>query len=381
MINENGKLPTEFAPAERNSLNSIAPLVESLQHHPGAFLLDATPTSFVILNDKRQIVYANKVMRELIQSNGNPNAIYGKRPGEALNCVHASESEGGCGTTRFCSQCGAVRAIMQGLHGEVSVEECRISTNDGEALDLKVWATPWWHDGRQHVMFAVQDISGEKRRRALERIFFHDVLNTAGVISMAVELMNLKDITYEEVADDLAYSTRHLIDEIKSQQLLSSAENEELELSPTSVSPHTLMTKIANMAAHYAFARNINIVVDANPEGPQLYTDAMVLSRILTNMTKNALEASSEGDTVTLTCVAQPEAMTFGVHNPTYMPHDVQLQVFQRSFSTKGRGRGLGTYSIKLLSERYLQGRVWFESDVSEGTTFKVSLPLILNMP
>lgn len=38
------------------------------------------------------------------------------------------------------------------------------------------------------------------------------------------------------------------------------------------------------------------------------------------------------------------------------MPRTSQLQIFQRSFSTKGKGRGLGTYSIKLLTERYLKG-------------------------
>jgi signal transduction histidine kinase len=65
----------------------------------------------------------------------------------------------------------------------------------------------------------------------------------------------------------------------------------------------------------------------------------------------------------------------FEVHNSSYMPDDVQTQVFQRSFSTKGGGRGLGTYSVKLLTQRYLQGRVGFQSDRCEGTTFWVDLP------
>ena len=38
------------------------------------------------------------------------------------------------------------------------------------------------------------------------------------------------------------------------------------------------------------------------------------------------------------------------------MPDEVKAQIFERSFSTKGRGRGIGTYSIKLLTERYLEG-------------------------
>lgn len=38
------------------------------------------------------------------------------------------------------------------------------------------------------------------------------------------------------------------------------------------------------------------------------------------------------------------------------LPLLVQLQIFNRSFSTKGKGRGTGTYSMKLLTKRYLKG-------------------------
>jgi signal transduction histidine kinase len=57
------------------------------------------------------------------------------------------------------------------------------------------------------------------------------------------------------------------------------------------------------------------------------------------------------------------------------MPPAVQLQVFNRSFSTKGPGRGLGTYSVKLLSEQYLGAEVDFTSESGHGTRFVVSLP------
>jgi signal transduction histidine kinase len=54
------------------------------------------------------------------------------------------------------------------------------------------------------------------------------------------------------------------------------------------------------------------------------------------------------------------------------MPDHVRAHVFQRSFSTKGAGRGLGTYSVKLLTESYLAGQAWFESTTGQGTTFHV---------
>lgn len=57
------------------------------------------------------------------------------------------------------------------------------------------------------------------------------------------------------------------------------------------------------------------------------------------------------------------------------MTEDVQLQMFNRSFSTKGEhGRGFGTYTVKLLLERYLNGHVEFSSTEKEGSTFTVSL-------
>jgi signal transduction histidine kinase len=93
-------------------------------------------------------------------------------------------------------------------------------------------------------------------------------------------------------------------------------------------------------------------------------------------MLKNALEATEIGGTVVIRCVRQGEHVVFSVNNPSVMPQEVQLQIFQRSFSTKaGTGRGIGTYSVKLLGEHYLGGKVEFSSEESEGTTFTITLP------
>jgi signal transduction histidine kinase len=66
----------------------------------------------------------------------------------------------------------------------------------------------------------------------------------------------------------------------------------------------------------------------------------------------------------------------FLVHNDGVIAPEVQLRVFQRSFSTKARGRGLGTYGMKLLGERVLGGEVSFRSEPASGTTFLLTLPL-----
>jgi signal transduction histidine kinase len=95
-------------------------------------------------------------------------------------------------------------------------------------------------------------------------------------------------------------------------------------------------------------------------------------------MIKNALESSNDGDRVTVGSRFKDNGIEFYIHNNGFMPDEVQLQIFQRSFSTKGAGRGLGTYSMKLLSEKYLRGKILFESSEGNGTTFYARFPLQL---
>ncbi len=82
-------------------------------------------------------------------------------------------------------------------------------------------------------------------------------------------------------------------------------------------------------------------------------SDATLLRRILGNIVKNALEASPTGDIVTLGVNSSEAGLNFWVHNSAVIPAEYQQRIFQRDFSTKGPGRGLGTYmyeASRLLS-------------------------------
>lgn len=103
----------------------------------------------------------------------------------------------GCGTTRFCSQCGAVNAIWESIETETAqVRECRITCRAPTgfaALDLRVWGTPLACDGK-FTVFAVQDITDEKHRAVLERAFFKDVLDTATGLNGVLEMPEMNGL-------------------------------------------------------------------------------------------------------------------------------------------------------------------------------------------
>lgn len=372
--------PTQFAPAQRTDTDILIKQIELFENDlVASAMLNTTPDVFMVLNENRQIIYANDALTELI---GQPDrqVIYGQRVGEALSCAHADESTGGCGTTEFCSKCGAVQAMLTALKGLNDVQECRISLKSGDALDLRVWAKPIHVKDQKFVMFAAQDITHEKRRQIMERIFFHDILNTAGLIMGVMELYDLRTeigqtFDLNQYRELLTVASHRLVDEVEAQRLISSAEAHTLKLQQTKFDVQTFLTQIIETMRQIYHKKGIQVELK---EGAKVImdSDTTLLGRVIVNLIKNAVEASEEGDTVTVAYVADRQNIKFSVHNSTYMPRDVQLQIFKRSFSTKGDGRGLGTYSIKLLTEQYLSGTVWFETNKPYGTTFFVAYPL-----
>lgn len=341
-------------------------------------LLDAIPEMLLILNPQRQIVFANQTLADVLGIGDLGEAI-GSRPGEALDCAHAADTPGGCGTSKFCTTCGAARALQSASQGRADVQECRIlRRNRTEALDFRVYAKPFELNGEPFTLFVLDDVSHEHRRRALERIFFHDVLNTAGGVFGAAQLLAMVDPQeQEELRAMVERLSRRLIDEIKAQRMLSDAESGDLKPLMQETDVEALADEVAELYRSHAVAKGREIEV-APPDGGGsrwITSDPNLLSRVMGNLVKNALEASSAGDMVTVSMSLLDDVVELRVHNPAVMPEPVQMQMFQRSFSTKGEGRGLGTYSIRLLTEKYLGGTVRFESAPGAGTTFFVRVP------
>jgi signal transduction histidine kinase len=370
-------IATQFAPPERalphivlyqaKRFLEISPLLR--------VMMDAVPEILMVLNAQRQIVFANRSLLALLGA--DEAAVFGLRPGEALSCVHSNENEGGCGTTESCSTCGAVLAILECQRGQSGIQQCRITRASGEALDFRVSATLLPVEHEDYVIFALADISHELRRQALERIFFHDILNTATAMRAATYLIERGDGDKDQERSGLMPQlVERLIDEIDTQRQLLNAENDELAVDLAQVNAQQLLNDLAAVYArrHLGEARAIRL--DLPPDPVVFVSDRTLLRRVIGNMLKNALEASAAAETVTLGCRVVAGRVEFYVHNPGSMPRPVQLQVFQRSFSTKGSGRGLGAYSMKLLSERYLKGTVTFSTSPEEGTTFRASYPL-----
>ena len=370
------KLPTEFLDAEISSEEELNGQHEVfIKFEMLKIFMNSMPTSVLVLNNNRQVVCANKIFLESLQVR-DVREIIGARPGDLFRCDHEAKSLYGCGTTKFCTVCGTWQALMEIQKDKSSIKECSITRDDAEALDFQIWTNPIKLNDETFTIYSILDKSDEKRRAALERIFFHDILNTAGGIKGFIELLEGANPEEMEEFIHISYElSERLIEEIESQRELIRAENNDLVIRPKPFSTYDMIKEIRTLYLSHYVAKNKIIKLNEDTLDAVMVSDKPIIRRVLGNLLKNALEAINDSETVTINCFSEAGNITYSVHSPSYITPVNQLQIFKRSFSTKGSGRGLGTYSIKLLTEKYLQGKASFQSSIEEGTTFFVSFP------
>lgn len=339
-------------------------------------LIDVIPDVLLAVNSSRQIVFANQAAVDFFRTRSAAD-LWGKRPGEAAGCVHSHEAPGGCGNAESCRVCGAFLAIYRGLDGESPVEECRMVLAGGMPLDLRIWARPFQLDAEKFLFLSIQDISNEKRRKVLENLFFHDLLNTAGGLQSISEIIeDSAPGELSELREVIVSLSEQLVNEIQFHRDLLSAERGELHTQIRKANSREIVARTISMYLKNQACDGRTIQASEICEEIPISTDITLLQRVLGNLAKNALEGSPPGGTVTIGCHAPTaNVVEFFVHNAACIPREIQLQIFSRSFSTKGPGRGLGTYSVKLLTERFLDGKADFTSTPGEGTIFYVRLP------
>lgn len=370
---------TLFLSAERADPDQIEKEVRLLSGNPIIdAVMKAVPGMLAVLNEQRQIVAINDRMMRMLGIESARDAL-GLRPGEALECVHAHERPGGCGTTAYCRTCGAAIAILAcSQSGEPREEDCVADIRrDGRVVNFqfRVNCTPLDIGGEPFLLFFLRDDTAGKRRAILERTFFHDMKN---ILQAIISMTSMIQVSTGLSARQMGRRAEQLVEQLaREMDIQRSLFSEDVSYSPSfrKTDVKKLVREVRSILASHPAGRGREMEV-LMEDGLELTTDPALLRRVLINMLINAFEATKPPDAVRLEVSSCHDGVRFAVWNPGQIPEPIALRVFQRNFSTKdGRARGLGTYSMKLFGESYLKGEVGFDTGPEKGTTFHVILP------
>lgn len=376
-------MDTFFASSEKTDEKTLKQEVQIINKHPiTKGLLDAVSGLLAIADSNRQIVAINYSFLEKLNID-EPEKVLGLRLGDVVKCKHSYELPNGCGTTKYCSSCGAAIAIVTSIMEEKSVERiCTINAiKDYKEVDiyLLVKASPIKINEKTYILLFIHDITLQQQRAYLERIFFHDINNMLSALVGSCELLYLKNET-SKLVKNIYKSSIRLQKEIEIQKALSQTDTSLYELLLEQESTFKILDELKDMFKNHYAKKYKNLEFNFGSLPIIFKTDSSLLIRILSNMITNALEATEENGIVRVWVENEEneDFFTFCVWNKKEIPEKTALRIFQKNFSTKkGEGRGLGTYSMKLLGEDILGGKVNFTSTKEEGTTFTLKLPIL----
>jgi len=338
------------------------------------------PEVAAIMDENRRIVFANEGLLRMMNA-GEDQSFYGMKPGDIFGCVHAAETAEGCGSTAACIYCGAHDVIKRSLATGMQFEsECRIirtTDNQQPAYDLLVRASPLTLKTGRFVLLAVKDISDKKRRNVLEDTFLNESLTQIKLLTQKLESLAGSDEDQSpETLEYISYTAHDIQENFLTYQMLALAERGELNTTSKRFTSLLLVQELVEALSHTPLSQGKRINIYPFSHSTLMEADAGILKKILTHLIKNALESISPEAAIQIGARLEDKFVRFWVNNSGMMAEEVKQQIFQRSFSTKGAHRGVGTYMVKLLTEKYLHGKAGFSSDEESGTTFWVEIPI-----
>ncbi|MDR3625407.1 MAG: HAMP domain-containing sensor histidine kinase [Ignavibacteriaceae bacterium] len=353
---------------------------KALEENKGLlYLIDNVQHLSLIINEDDDIIHVNKSFIQFFDFDINDSVIRCKFS-DVIKCVSLDEVRTNYRFNEITSNSINQKIIAAFNHSKDEIKEiCRVYIKGDKYFDSLITALPLNLKKHNLIMISMADISDIKWKETLEKFFFHDILNSAGALKECLNLLDGNNI--EEDTELLSISkkiSKNLIDEITSHRQFLMAERNEYVPDVTTFDCNEILNDISDKAKYSFLADDKNLKIFKRPEKIIISTDKTLLSRVIFNLVKNALEASRRNETVELYCIADDNKIEFIIKNVNVIPRNIQLQIFNKSFSTKGVGRGLGTYSAKFLTEKFLKGKVSFESSETSGTVFYAVYPLTI---
>lgn len=118
------------------------------------------------------------------------------------------------------------------------------------------------------------------------------------------------------------------------------------------------------------------LVFESKVKVRNAFINSLDVKRVLQNLIINAGNVTPEGGKIEVAVEGIGEFIQVSVKDyGCGVPDDVKPLLFKKNYTSKPDGYGLGLMSCKDIISDFHGGRIWFESEVGEGSTFFFSLP------
>jgi signal transduction histidine kinase len=196
------------------------------------------------------------------------------------------------------------------------------------------------------------------------------------------EMMVEEDLSYEEMkefAGDINKDAKRLNRLITEMLDLDRMESGRMELTREPVELNDLIRGVVGLVQPNA--PHHRVVLQLGPDLPELQADHDKLTQVVTNLLNNAVKYSPDGGDIEIKSqVLEDEVQVSVRDHGTGIPASAIESVFERytrveSTARYVQGTGLGLPIVRQIVQMH-GGTVWVESELGQGSTFFVRIPL-----
>jgi two-component system sensor histidine kinase HydH len=204
----------------------------------------------------------------------------------------------------------------------------------------------------------------------------HEIRNPLSAVSMGLQRLRAE---FEPAERD---EYRRMVDLVQGEVRRLNAIVEEflslarpIQLRPEPVGVAALLDEIRQLVEPQARQAGIVLEQAIPPSLPDIRADRDRIKQVLLNLALNAIEAMPTGGRLTLGAAASSAALTLVVTDTgSGIPPELLPRVFEPYVTTKTKGLGLGLAIARRMVEAH-GGRIEVESQVGQGTSFRIVLP------
>mgnify|MGYP001355477072 FL=1 len=225
-------------------------------------------------------------------------------------------------------------------------------------------------------IIAFSDIGGELANQEIDswvrliRVLTHEIMNTlTPVISLSEALLPQAEGEQHEGLEVIHQTSKDLIRFVENYR--QSTHVPTPQPSPFDVKP--FLQRMATQAKPLLH-KDVTITISVEPDDLMVYADEGLIARVVSNLLKNAAEATSEGQHISLHAFSDTdESVVVDISDDGEpIPRDIATHIFIPFFTTKDEGSGIGL-SISRQIMRVSNGSIALLPDRHDGqTTFRL---------
>lgn len=286
---------------------------------------------------------------------------------------------------------GQMELISRALQaGEILRYEVKLRRKDETTFDanLTITSADQSETGGRRVVILVRDISQEKALEAQKTRFIanasHELRSPIASMNTHLYLLKRDPATAEQRVELLERITARMSRLVEDLLDLSRFENGIIKLHQRTLILQTLLLDVVELQQAEAEMKELTLQTDLEAEPLHVYVDPERILQVVTNLVNNAINYTPAGGTITLRAYSQGDGDTInaiiavqdsgeGISDDA-LPHI--FQPFYRVSAGNIHGTGLGLSIVQEIIGAH-EGEVTVESEIGQGSTFYVQLPLL----